>query len=86
MSKPTRRVYAPNPILSAPPGIYGERLTGDGCMAGSFVVTLRLPAQTVAYQSEVWRDADLAMPDADGESRLDLLPLVLRAITEARKQ
>jgi len=81
-----KREFRPNPIMTAPPGIYGERLSGDGCNAGSFVVTLRLPARTVAYQSEVWRDADIAACDADGESRLDLYPLVLRAIEEARKQ
>ena len=80
-----KREFRANPIMSAPPGIYGERITGDGSMAGSFVVTARLPARTVAYQSEVWRDADVAACDADGESRLDLLPLVLRAIREARK-
>jgi len=80
-----KREFRANPIMTAPPGIYGERITGDGSMAGSFVVTLRLPARTVAYQSGVWRDADIAACDADGESRLDLLPLVLRAIREARK-
>ena len=85
MAAKAKRDFTPHPLWTAPPGFYAHRLEGDvGSMVGSFIVWGIRPEHIVLYQTKVFTDADLAMMDAEGESRLDLLPLVLRAIREAR--
>lgn len=82
----SKRVAPSPPDFSLMPGLFAARVTEYGMNRGSFCVTLVTPAKkSITYQTPVIADADIDATDADGESRLDLYPLVLRAITEARQ-
>lgn len=68
------------------PGLHVERLTGHGMYAGSFVVTWNPNGKmqgSTSIQTDVVHDQDIEATNADGESRLDLYPLILRTIQYA---
>ena len=68
------------------PGLFAARVTEYGMNRGSFCVTLVTPAKkSITYQTPVIADADIAATDAEGESRLDLYPLILAAFERAKE-